>query len=456
MRAADSLAAHPPFIPDPNPVLAYRRCFIESVRAGVQAIRSCRVGCLIIVLGLPFLATPCPLLAEEAGDATAEQAATAEETAAPAGATAATTQEIDAWITELGHDAYTVRQAAATRLLNAGMSARHSLLAVVEGPDPEVRAAARRLLSLIEQSEFHRRLEAFAADVDGRRGLKLPGWDAYRTLVGGDAEARALFVEMQRHEGALLSAVFGPRAEDSEHAWEDRLLRLVQWPAAIGDHAAAPPLGSCAAMLFLGTSAQTTISDRGAEWLEYLIQRPPIRESLAAAKTDDALRRLITSWILHCPNQSERILLRRLTLASAIDLKESLPLALDVASRDPKYATVPPVTRAIAVLLVGQLGSREHVDQLEPLLEDASVCMPVQAQVPGQAAPNVQVRDVALVVMIQLTGQRPMDYGYLQARLQPQRTFQLQTLFRENDAQRAEAVAKWRAWRVSSEGADAR
>jgi hypothetical protein len=63
---------------------------------------------------------------------------------------------------------------------------------------------------------------------------------------------------------------------------------------------------------------------------------------------------------------------------------------------------------------------------------------------------NVQVRDAALVVMMHLTGQQPADYGYLHARLTPQRTFQLQTLHRENDEQRAAAVAKWRSWRATS------
>ncbi len=108
-------------------------------------------------------------------------------------ATIASPDDISRWIDELGHDAFTVRQAAASRLLAAGMSAREPLRAIVDGPDPEKRAAARRLVALIDQSEFHRRLEAFAADTDGRQGLTLPGWDQYQKLVGGDpAGARTI------------------------------------------------------------------------------------------------------------------------------------------------------------------------------------------------------------------------------------------------------------------------
>jgi hypothetical protein len=68
----------------------------------------------------------------------------------------------------------------------------------------------------------------------------------------------------------------------------------------------------------------------------------------------------------------------------------------------------------------------------------------------------VQVRDVALVMMLQLTGQRPADYGYINARTQGARNYQLQSLFRENDAQRLEAIAKWKAWRTAQKAGTAK
>ncbi|MEX2310090.1 MAG: hypothetical protein WD738_21135 [Pirellulales bacterium] len=413
-----------------------------AAHAGRRLLASC---CLLSVITFAFFA-PQPASGQETAEKIAQPSAQSSETAAAF--EFPTTEQLDRWIAELSHDAFTIRQAAASRLLAAGMSARAPLVAVAEGPDPETRAAARRLVSLIDQSEFHRRLEAFAADTDGRRGLTLPGWEKYRASVGGDSAARALFVEMQRHEGPLLSTVFGVSTQSPEQIWEDRLMRLVQWPTTAAERS-APPLGSCAAMLFLGTAADMNVSDRGAMLVENLIQRPPIRETLAGGGTQNTVRRLVSNWILHCPNKSELILARRLNLASMIDLKEALPLALAVASDDPKYVSVPPPTRAFAVLFVGQFGQREHVQRLEPLLEDTAVCLPIQGQVPGQPAASVQLRDVALVVMLHLTGQRPADYGYVHARLQPQRTFQLQTLHRESDEQRAAAVAKWRTWRAA-------
>ncbi len=363
-------------------------------------------------------------------------------------AVVASADQIAKWIEELGHDAFRVRQAAAAQLVAAGASARDPLSEVADGPDPETRAAARRLIALIDRSEFHRRLEAFAADVDGRRGLTLPGWEQYQALVGGDAAARELFVDMQRQEGSLLSAVFGGSSQPPDQLWEERLARIL-WHASAGNRSVGPPLGSCAAMLLVGSVDEMDVSDRAAVLLENLIQRPPILESIQPGNAKVAVRRLVAGWILHCSNKNEVILARRLGLAAIIDLKEALPLALAVAGGDPQYARVQPLTRATAVSLIGQHGGEEHIEHVEPLLEDASICLPGQPRMAGGPAPNVQVRDVALVMLLQLTGQRPTDYGYVHARFQGQRLFQLQTLHLENDERRSEAIAKWRAWRAA-------
>ena len=60
------------------------------------------------------------------------------------------TDEIDRWINDLGDDSYTVRQAAAERLTAGGFAARAALDEVADGPDPEIRSAARRLVTLID------------------------------------------------------------------------------------------------------------------------------------------------------------------------------------------------------------------------------------------------------------------------------------------------------------------
>lgn len=399
---------------------------------------------LRVVVCVAALLVTSPILAEETTPPPAERAPAVSKFASP--------EDVQTWIKQLSDDSYTVRQAAAERLLHAGMPARHALIAVADGPDPESRASARRLIALIDRTAFNQQLEAFAADVDGKRGLTLPGWERYRKLVGSDPAARALFVQMHRAEGPLLSAVFGVSSQPAEQLWEDRLTRLVSRQVMTGSGSVAPPLGSCAAVIFLGAVPEIEVSDRGAVLVENLIQRPPVAESLSAEGGQESVRQLVGSWLLHCSNKNEVILGRRLQLMQAINLKDALPLALAVATGEEPYGKANPATRATALLAVGRFGNREHAEKLEPLLEDATICMPLQAPQPGQPVMNVQVRDVALCVMLHLTGQKPSEYGYLHARPQPQQLFQIQTLHAANDEVRSDAAAKWRAWR-KTEGA---
>jgi hypothetical protein len=214
-----------------------------------------------------------------------------------------------------------------------------------------------------------------------------------------------------------------------------------------------PPLGSSAALLFLGSVSEIEVSDTAAALIENLLQRPPIMETLKSNDRQDAVRRLAVAWLMHCPTKNEGILLQRLNIISVVGLEEALPLARAVIGGEAPYKRAQPATRAMAVLVVGQFGQAEDIDRIEPLLTDAASCGMLPQQLPGQNI-SVQVRDAALVAMLQLTGQRPPDYGYLNARLQqPMKMYLLQSLFRENDEQRVEAIAKWRQWRAAQKNA---
>jgi len=335
-------------------------------------------------------------------------------------------------------------------LLNTGAPARPLLLEAAGSFDPEVRASARRLVLLIDEGDFTRRLEAFAADKNGKKGLTLPGWEAFRTLIGDDPAARNLFVEIQRHEGDLLAQVFDEKKSPLDTRWEQHLARFPLWQTA--GQTEMLPLGRSAAMLLLATTPQGHVSDLGVTYLVQMIQQPPLREAIRTGPHHNAIRRLLTAWLVHCPNTSEESLKQRLGVASIHELREALPLALAVAHDNPDYLTVHPLTRTVAVLVVGQLGGPEHVENLEPLLADDTVALQTRA---GQGMnPNgpaalfsVQVRDVALVTMLHLTGQNPADYGYVNAVRQPHRLFNLQTLFMENDQQRSAAAEKWQQWK---------
>jgi hypothetical protein len=378
------------------------------------------------------------------------------ESRAASAAAEPTAEEISGWIDQLQHDSFVVRQAAADRLLAAGLIARESLTAVADGPEPESRAAARRLIALIDKADFSRRLAAFSADIDGKQGLTLPGWKEFSSLVGGDGESRALFVEMQRHEAALLARFFGEGMTAGEASWEARLARLSQWQTTPDSRRFSPALGSCATMLFLGTLAEAKVSDQSTAILASLVDRPPLQQALQGEARREAVRRLVVGWVLECPNRSEAALQQRLSLALTQKLREAVPLALRIAQSDPAFPTTMAYTRGLAISLIGRLGGRANADALEPLLEDSSVCWPpVQAGGPQGPARNVQIRDVALVVLLQMTDQNPVDYGYTQATRQQPQLYAIETLHLKNDAEREAAVAKWRVWKAAQQSTTA-
>jgi hypothetical protein len=200
-------------------------------------------------------------------------------------------------------------------------------------------------------------------------------------------------------------------------------------------------------MVFVGSLEKPAVSNQSSQLLLQLIQRPPLREALGAEPTD-AARRLVVAWIINCPNDNQAVL-RRLELAVKHQLTETLPLAIAVSHGDPKYLTVSPTIRQKAILAVGKLGKREHAIELEPLLEDETVCVSSarSTEVADDSKPEVQLRDIALAVILQLNGLELKDFGFEHAERSPTDLFNINTLGMAGDAERDRAIAKWRKWK---------
>lgn len=359
-----------------------------------------------------------------------------------------TASEIQRWVSQLGDDDYQVRKSAADRLVKAGEAARAPLAELAEGPDPETRFAARRLVTLIDESAFNQRLAEFAADVDGRRGITLPGWESFSQFVGSDAPSRELFVEMQRAESPLLQQVFATPDKRHEINWEEQINRLLR--ARITQPGQVTiPAGSSATLLFLGSLPDTNLSDGAAAGLRQLTQIPPLTEALSTKRADNALRRLVCAWVVHCPNRSNIILQQRLDAMFQHSLSECLPLAIALLEPKPEFLAVLPTQQMLAILAVGKFGSEENIATLEPYLDDTRECLPrQQINGPGSELASVQMRDVALAALLRLTGQEPVAYGFLHARPHPQMLFDVTSLTMENDERRGAALGQWRAWRA--------
>jgi hypothetical protein len=352
-------------------------------------------------------------------------------------------QQIEGWIAQLGDDSYQVREAAAERLLSVGGRAREALRRAASSADPETHAAAERLVALIDQVEFEQQLQAFADDEDGRLGITLPGWKEFRDAMGNDRQMRTLFIEMQRQEAPLLRAVFEGSGSTGQNLWIQRARYLLTWQAQLRNRQKMPPLGSCAAVVFVDAVASDP-SGQQSEMAAQIVGLRPIQNAMRSGDHQGAIRKLVAHWLVHCPNRSPSSLVQRLQIGQVYDLKEVVPLALEIAQAKPNSAT-PSQFRGNALLVVAKLGNQDHIDDLEPLLADESPCQIGGPANTANQLPMVQIRDVALAVSLHLAGENPRKYGFAHLKANENTVFMLGTLGLADDEARKQALAKWRA-----------
>jgi hypothetical protein len=159
--------------------------------------------------------------------------------------------------------------------------------------------------------------------------------------------------------------------------------------------------------------------------------------------------------VLHCPNNGETSLQHRLIIAGPLQIKEAVPWAIELANGKADFAAAGATARLRALLLVGQLGDHEFVEGVEPLLADRTICYSRQAvrnRTPNIPEVDVELRDIALNVLLHLTQQSPTDYGYPQTpRPNVQDISSISMMFPRSAGARDSAIAKWRRWK-SDEG----
>ena len=77
----------------------------------------------------------------------------------------------------------------------------------VESADREIRYRSSKLLARAAEIDLQLRFERFKNDTDPEQDYGLPGWDAYREVVGDSLVARSIFVSMHEDEARLLGQI---------------------------------------------------------------------------------------------------------------------------------------------------------------------------------------------------------------------------------------------------------
>jgi hypothetical protein len=170
---------------------------------------------------------------------------------------------------------------------------------------------------------------------------------------------------------------------------------------------------------------------------------------LSGDTANGAAKSVFLAWL---EQERQPILVRRaLAMASDANLKEAAPIALRIAADKGALVT----TRAYALTGSAKLFEPEHFKQLEELMQDQLVMRRTQRN--GDLL-TTEMRDIALGVAIQASGQKPNDFGFerfIEYRPTSSNAIQRTTSsklinltgYSLTDKQRAEAFKKWKEWR---------
>lgn len=344
-------------------------------------------------------------------------------------------QRAVALVKQLGDASFQVRQRAMRELTAIGIPAKEALLDGLKQDDAEVRWRCRHVLQRVLELDLRARLARFAADEDGSQGLTLPGWDRYRRLVGAEPVDRELFVEMQRAEPDLLEAAEGSR-ELLDDAMQIRCAQIQQVIFAPDPKARrTAPFGSVAALFFVATQSEVQMTDALVSYLHTFSYQPAFQQAMSDPRRSKPLRKLLGAWVGR--NSGGLSTYHNFMLALQYGLEE----ALDPAVASLRAGNAQPYAQQYALLVVGRFGGPEHAPLVEPLLNDHNV---LGTNNVDQKEVRTEVSDIALAILVHLTGGDHAAYGFKFLQKNPQSVIQPLSAGFADDAERQAAIKKWR------------
>jgi hypothetical protein len=344
-------------------------------------------------------------------------------------------RKAEALVRQLGDEQFSKRERATEELIELGISALDALQEGERNPDREIRYRSARIVRIVRDLDFQRRLQAFASDHDDSERYDLPGWKIYRELIGDDAACRSMFVLMQKQESGLLQAIergprvaadkLGTRCQELQHA-----MRYVQQQLE---------LGSVAAFLFAAVQPDVAVTAQCSSSIYTFCYQNSFRAGIEEGPHKELLRKLLGIWIRQCESS---VAYQGLMLAMRYDLKDGLV----AAERLLQMPNNPSHIRQYAILTLAKLGDASHIPQLESMFADKTPCTTRRV---NNVQYETQIRDVALAAVLHLSKLDLKEYGYSSVQVHTQYLFNPGSLGFQNDQQRDQAIAKWQAWKAN-------
>ena len=356
-------------------------------------------------------------------------------------------EELDGLIQALGAGGFVERQKAMQRLIEIGGDSIPKLQQAMESPSREVRFRAAKVLELVNDRDFERRLQRFLRAEN--KGDPIPGWSALKDIVGEEGDARRILVEMHRAEPKIMRLLeVAPKTV--ARLISERTHQIQRTPQnLLGKLSSA----NMAAILLATKLDGVTLSDLNMRYVASLMSHQLFSKELVSRDPQkgyipvrgvrsDMFRKLVASVLLDLKGTALQI---GLSVALRYDIQDGL-VAADRALND---KNLPCHVRQYALMLYGKFGKPSHIRRLMLLLDDASFCGTTQTV--NNVKYSTQIRDVALATIILIAKADHKKFGFDRIRLNGT-SFTLNTIGFANDEARKKAKEAWLAhWSESKE-----
>jgi len=373
------------------------------------------------------------------------------------GSTVHANQPTHPLIRQLGDPRFERRVAAEREILQQGPAALEWIEAGLHSNDGEIRQRSLRLSEILRKSSLAAQRERIRANPWILPPELAPGWEFFQSLAGDGPAARDIYVRMIEQEGELMLALAlrpGQWTEDFDRRCADLRMSFLDRRGGVNE---LNPM-TILTLLFLAEhpenkpsllSAQTIVTLLVDTYFYTHVQRAPEGE----AKVFQAL---ISEWVLRSGHVTPQ---NRLELATRYQLPAGASAAREIiASRHAGRASRSQLQNAIRFITV--YSPQTALRDLEPLLnlsefqlislKDASKELLREKPAPETAtAWDLQASDLALLGILQTTGQSPLFYGFADIRIDLDHRYNTNVPLMTSDQDRHRALVRWLKWRAA-------
>lgn len=339
-------------------------------------------------------------------------------------------EEIRAYqlVKQLGRSDYAIREKVTNELRQLGAVSLEPLAGAVQSSDPEVRYRATQLHAEISRSIFDQTIESFLKNPEAFPDSTFPGLKRFREIVSPTKEAYRLFAEMQRVDNEILEAS-ALSADEYSKAVSLHLITLEEQfrhvvPANSGLRISAILFVSTDPKLVLGREANVSIYNH--------LKRSVFASGLKRSPWRQTVRELLQAWVVkpNTPGAHHRLL-----LAKSFRLPNVVEAALNSLGQSKNPSNI-----SYALLVVGDSKDQKHIASLSQHLSNKT-CFKNTHPIC-----RLQVGDVALLSLIILTDQNPLDYNFRHLSKRHDLPYYVQSAYFDTKADRQVARAKWREY----------